>query len=108
MKAETTVRTPSHESIPDRGIFYNESDRIVWEEDLDPFIPKRIFDAHAHLWVDDYLPADHEGRGKIIHSDFRTTERWNERIFPGRQIDYLVLGVPHRGLDVKGHNAFIV
>ena len=44
-------------------IYYTESDRIIWEEELDSFVPARFFDAHSHLWSDDCLPADHPGRG---------------------------------------------
>ena len=35
------------------------------------------------------------------------TEEWNTRIFPGRQLDYLVLGMPVPGVDVRGHNRFV-
>jgi hypothetical protein len=73
-------------------VTYTESDRIVWEEDLDSFVPARIFDAHSHLWIDDHLPSEHPRRNTMVQSTMRITEDWNKRIFPDRQMDYLVLG----------------
>lgn len=109
MKAKTTGRTPPAETpLDETKVFYNESDRIVWEEDLDPFVPKQIFDAHIHLWSDAHLPANHPMRNQRIPADLRITERWNERMFPGREIEYLVLGTPCPGMNTKGHNEFMV
>ena len=31
-------------------IDYREHDRQIWEEELDEFIPDRVFDAHCHLF----------------------------------------------------------
>lgn len=101
-------RRPSSQFTLDESvIFINESDRIVWEEDLEPFVPKQIFDAHIHFWTDDHLPPNHPQRNAYVFSDLRVTEEWNSRMFPGRQIDYLVLGFPFPGIDVQAHNAFI-
>jgi predicted TIM-barrel fold metal-dependent hydrolase len=87
-------------------IYYTESDRIIWEEELDSFVPARFFDAHSHLWTDDCLPADHPGRGTSPLSDMRTMTEWNARLFPGRHIEYLALGMPVPGMDVAVYNRF--
>ncbi len=98
----------SHEFILDESvIFINDSDRIVWEEDLEQFVPEHIFDAHIHFWNEDHMPLNHFPRNIYPFADLRVTEEWNRRMFPGRQIDYLVLGTPCLGINVKAHNAFI-
>jgi glutamate-1-semialdehyde 2,1-aminomutase len=99
------VPSSSGQSSP--SVTYTESDRIIWEEDLDGFVPPRIFDAHCHLWIDDHLPSDHPRRKSMVQSTMRITEEWNERIFPYRQMDYLIVGMPVPGVDVRAHNRFI-
>ncbi len=107
MNGEKEDRT-SLETAPDgQVIFMNDSDRIVWEEDLESFVPEKIFDAHIHFWNDEHLPVNHAHRNAYVFADFRVTEAWNKRMFPGRQIDYLVLGTPCPGMDVQAHNAFL-
>lgn len=88
-------------------IYMNDSDRIIWEEDLESFVPKKIFDAHIHFWNDEYLPPNHAHRNAYVFADFQVTEAWNKRMFPGREMDYLVLGTPCPGMDTKAHNAFL-
>ncbi|MBM3800760.1 MAG: hypothetical protein FJW26_00445 [Acidimicrobiia bacterium] len=90
-----------------RQLTYTESDRIVWEEDLDSFVPARFFDAHAHLWSDAHLPPDSPRRNRMVESDMAVTRQWNRQFFPGRDIDYLILGMPVIGVDVAAHNRFV-
>ena len=33
-------------------------DRELFERELERFVPPRIFDAHAHLYVRDHFPPD--------------------------------------------------
>jgi hypothetical protein len=86
---------------------YTESDRIVWEEDLDSFVPVRFFDAHAHLWNDAHIGPDNPRRNRLIESGMAVMRHWNQQFFPGRQIEYLILGMPVIGVDVAGHNRFV-
>lgn len=89
-------------------VFYNESDRIVWEEDLEDFIPYKIFDAHVHFWDDSFLPLKDPQRNNFVNSDLQITERWNKQMFPGRDFDYLVFGMPLVNADIKANNEFVV
>ena len=103
--AESRVSPES--AFDEPKIFINDSDRIVWEEDLNEFVPKQLFDAHVHFWNDDFLPLNHPERNAYVFADLQVSDAWNSRIFPERQIEYLVLGTPCPGMDVQGHNAFI-
>ena len=40
---------------------HNAHDRRIWEEELEGFVPRRIFDAHAHLFWHTHLPPEHPG-----------------------------------------------
>jgi len=83
-------------------------DRRIWEEELDTFVPERIFDAHTHLWSDDHLPPDHPDRGTRPYADLMTHRAWAERLYPGREIHFLMLGCPiTTEMDVTGHNTFL-
>src|SRR5687767_10917915 len=95
------------ETIVGKEIHYTEWDQILWKEDLEEFVPEKIFDAHAHLWIDDHLPADHPRRNLLVQSNMRVTEDWNRRLFPGRKMEYLMLGTPIPGVDVAAHNRFL-
>jgi len=105
MKRKKTARADSSRTA--YPVSYTESDRIIWEEDLDPFVPRRIFDAHIHLWRSDHIPADSPHQESRFPADMRLTDKWNRVMFPGRKFDYLVLGMPTPGIDVKKHNAFM-
>ena len=97
----------AYETIPDPTITYTKYDQQIWDEDLEDFVPERIFDAHTHLWTDEHLPDDDPKRGEMMVSDMPNMVRWNERIFPNRRIEYLVLGTPRQGIDVDGHNSWL-
>ena len=97
----------AYEVIPDKHVTYTESDQIIWDEDLDDFVPEKFFDAHTHLWTDAHLSKDNPRYGTGVPSDIATMKKWNERIFPDRDIEYLALGSPCPGIDVAGHNQWM-
>lgn len=85
-----------------------EFDRRIWEEELEPFVPERIFDAHTHLWSDRHAGTNTD-TGSVLRIDagFQTLDSWSRKIFPGRRLAYLLLGTPLPGMDVEGHNQFM-
>ena len=97
----------AHEVVPDKHIKYTEFDQIIWDEDLEDFVPERIFDAHTHLRTDAHLPKDQPVYGKSVVYDLPTMVEWNKRIFPNRRIEYLALGNPRPGIDIAAHNQWM-
>ena len=84
------------------SIDYRDCDRQIWEEELADFVPDRILDAHIHFyWPEDHEPS-HPG-GTFPHDDLETLNRWAEAHYPGRQVQYLILGTPRVGVDVTRH-----
>jgi len=88
-------------------IDYTGHDRQIWEEELEAFVPRRIFDAHAHLFWHDHLPAGHPKLTAWCDADDAAHRRWARRLYPGREMHYLYLGTPVPGIDVGRHNEFI-
>ncbi len=90
------------------GIDYNEHDQLIWDEELAPFVPDRIFDAHTHLFSQAILPEALRSECKIQDTDFNKVRNWSERLYPGREVHYLILGYPHIGMDTAAHNAMML
>ncbi len=85
-------------------IDYREQDRRVWEEDLADFIPHRIIDAHAHLLWKDLLGPEVRDTLDLPDTDFCRLEAWSQKLYPGREVHYLVVGTPVPGTDVSAFN----
>src|SRR5436190_9683282 len=88
-------------------IDYTRHDQQIWDEELEDFLPRRIFDAHAHLFWHDHLPARHPKRKVWCDADHAAHLAWARRLYPGREIHFLFLGTPVPGIRVARHNEFI-
>ena len=84
-------------------IDYREHDRQIWEEELDEFVPDRVFDAHCHLFQKaDFTELSEFGRGRK-DVDIATLRAWGRALYPGRTHSFLLLGTPIPGIDVDAH-----
>lgn len=84
---------------------YSEFDRQIWNEELSSFVPLRVFDAHAHLFNPIHLDTTAQGAGSAwSYADYATLREWAAALYPGREVHFLVLGTPIRGIDVAAHN----
>ncbi len=83
----------------------SDSDRRIWEEDLADFVPDRVFDAHCHFFQQSHMKEGEKSPRQDI--DLARMQEWNQAIFPGRRVNFLVLGSPNLGIDTARHNAFI-
>jgi len=91
---------------------YDEIDERVWREELDPFLPPRVFDAHGHVYLAAHLPpASGESANpstptvvrEYPHEVFAEAER---RLWPGREVKALIFGSVSLGVDVEATNAY--
>ncbi len=89
-------------------IDYRAFDREIWERELEDFVPSLIYDMHTHIWSE-----AHKGQiegpptGLRREYDYRDHLAWAEKLFPGREMHYLVLGTPIPGMDAEGHNGWM-
>ncbi len=80
---------------------YNEHDLQIWNEELNDFIPDRIYDAHIHMLHLSHLPEDKRIWGQ---AELKDLKKWAERLYPGRDVSFLTLGTPFPEIDVAAHN----
>ncbi len=84
---------------------YDEIDRKVWEEELSPRLPDRIYDAHAHSW----LAVEHRSQESSDPSTPSVVEEYpmptlqsvHQSLFPGRKVGGLVFGAGDRHTDFQ-------
>ena len=85
---------------------YTEHDQQIWEEELESFVPARVFDAHIHLFNPDHMP---EAKGRVwSYADMATLQSWSRKLYPGRETHFLVLGSPAPGIDVQAHSDWAI
>ena len=87
---------PEYESV-------NDFDREIWYEELEEFVPAKVFDAHVHLWDNIFCPSD----TTWMNTDFSRLDAFSKEIFPGRELGYFILGTPTPGLDIDGYHKFM-
>ena len=85
-----------------------DSDRELFERELNSFVPPRVFDAHAHLYRIEFFSGDvpelvarypEMGRNEFM--------RLIEDITPGRQTSALFFGWPQTTVDIEANNNFV-
>ena len=84
-------------------IDYRDCDRQIWEEELEDFVPSRILDAHIHLFWRDNLEGVDLSTVQRTDDDVQSLNEWAEVLYPGRKMQYLILGTPAKGNVVEKH-----
>jgi len=91
---------------------YDETDERVWREELDPFLPPRIFDFHGHVLLKAHAPSkSKKSRSPSMphvvdeypHEVFAEVEK---RLWPGREVKALVFGTVAPDADLDATNAY--
>ena len=86
-----------------------DSDRELFQRELQSFVPDRIFDAHCHLYERAQFLADTpaliaSGPERASIDVFR--QQMN-LMHPGRRCDGLFFGYPHPRIDMDAANRFV-
>jgi hypothetical protein len=87
---------------------YQPFDQEIWEKELDDFIPDRVYDMHTHMWSE-----KHKGNlvgppsGLRLDIDYQDHLSWANKLYPGREMHYLILGTPIIGMDIESHNVWM-
>lgn len=85
------------------------SDLRLVREQLDSFVPQRVFDAHTHFFHTRHFapgkkpPFLEENKGYGKREWHEALSRW----LPNRQLEGLFFGYPSAGNDREGENAFV-
>ncbi len=87
---------------------YDRHDQQIWDEELADFVPERVFDAHIHLLDQRHLRDAPGAFRNWTDADLATLQAWAGRLYPGREVHFLVLGTPSPGIDVAAHNHWAI
>jgi glutamate-1-semialdehyde 2,1-aminomutase len=92
---------------------YDADDERVWREELDGFLPKRIFDFHGHVYLKSQYPPDYRkvaadpSQPNVVeqypHEALAEVQR---RLWPKREVRTLVFGSVGAKIDVVATNAY--
>lgn len=91
-------------------------DRRIWHEELEGFVPSRVFDAHTHAyrWAFHLDPNKRDTSYNTLLADKYEEVDWamldacDALLFPGREVHRLVFPFPFaNGCDFDGSNAYI-
>jgi hypothetical protein len=91
-----------------RNIDYGSFDGDIWEKELEDFIPTTIYDMHVHMWSEKHRgKLDGPPTGLRQEIDYQDHLEWAAKLYPGREMHYLVLGTPLIGIEIEGHNSWM-
>lgn len=102
------------EPIPLHHVWnYTDVDRAFWEEHLEAWLPRRIFDAHTHVNDPSFrleVPTEQMRRQYWVNEVLEpigadVAARCFERVFPGREFGCLCFGFPSLDYDIERSNA---
>ncbi|MCR4411574.1 MAG: amidohydrolase [Thermoguttaceae bacterium] len=102
------------EPIPLHHVWqYTEVDRRYWEEHLEGFVPRRVFDAHTHVNEPEHLVeemTDEKRRQYWVNEVAEPigaieADRCHRLVFPGREFSCLAFGFPSLEYDIEASNA---
>lgn len=91
-------------------------DRRIWEEELEDYVPRRVFDVHTHIyrWAFNKDPHKDEGALKGIVGDTFSDASWelanrvDAMLMPGREVHRLAFPFPFpHPCDFEGSNAYL-
>jgi glutamate-1-semialdehyde 2,1-aminomutase len=93
----------------------NDLDRRIWLEELDEFVPARVFDAHTHIYHWDFYrnPEKDQSAYQFVGRDYPEASRamldaCDAALFPGRTVDRLAFPFPFAThTDFAGSNAYL-
>jgi hypothetical protein len=91
---------------------YDEIDEAVWAEELNPFLPPRLFDFHGHTYLAEFAPSKQGPSRNPSHPSVVTDyphEVFAEveaRLWPGREVKALVFGTVAADADLDATNAY--
>ncbi len=95
-----------------RAISLTQYDRFIYEREIRPLLPDRLFDAHCHLLANQFharlaetMPlATDPLLGEV---DLPYLDAWWRALFPDSTVSGMIMGFPTEDVDLDGENDFV-
>ncbi len=90
-----------------QGLTYTEADRAIFAEEFEDWLPRRLFDAHIHLFPPEAIRRDQGFKPESIYMKFggaHTLEQFQDcarQALPGREVGCLSFGTPGFHVDLE-------
>ncbi len=91
-------------------------DRRIWEDELNEFVPQRVFDAHTHVWRWAFNTDPEKNSGpyrtfvcpEFENASYALLDECDKLLMPGRSVERLSFPFPfNTGTDFEASNEFI-
>jgi glutamate-1-semialdehyde 2,1-aminomutase len=77
----------------------------IFQNELDSFLPEKIFDAHVHLWSEKHIGKCRNESSLRKEVDLEALKKCCSSLLPGREMHFCILGNPLN--DYDGHNEWL-
>lgn len=89
-----------------------QTDKFIYANEIKPYLPKQIFDAHTHIQIPKYHPNLEQilpiTKDPMLNTiDMEAMNMWWKSLFPDSDVSGLILGLPTRGCDIDGINSYL-
>jgi len=94
---------------------YSDVDRAFWQEHFEPWLPRRLIDAHTHIArpahrlqpMTDAMRRQYWVNELFEPIEAADAERCHRTVFPQREVSCLAFGMPDLDFDLDAGNAFL-
>jgi predicted TIM-barrel fold metal-dependent hydrolase len=95
-----------------RKITLTDVDRQIYDTEIRPWLPKRIFDAHTHMFINDCHPRMNETMfladdPLLVDVDLPWLQAWWKALLPGVDVRGMVMGFPTADVKMAEENRIV-
>ncbi len=89
-----------------------EHDRTIYENEIKPYLPKHVFDAHVHLIASRFHPNIKETLAFVKDPtmndvDCASLQEWWSALLPDSTVAGMMMGFPTTDVDMAQENAYV-
>lgn len=86
----------------------NDVEAGIWTEELEGFLPSKIFDFHTHLWDEQHCGNCQDINALRTEVSAAELRKIYAALFPGREFSFSFLGTPLKNIDFEKHNDWLL
>ena len=91
-----------------KKIKINSNDLFIYKNEIAPYLPEKIFDAHSHLCIAEFHDYQADESDPFFYNvDMNDLENSWETLFPDSQVDGLIMGMPVYNCNLEAENKYI-